>query len=114
LDTPQGENNLPDTARKSIPEYHWKQRQRVLSRGIKPRAEMLSEDGYKRQEYACISGITGKRSHDAILCIVKYDDDYVAERLAREFGELISEVGRNDFLKLYSKAKARYRELQQQ
>ena len=96
----------------TLPIFPWIQRQRVLSRGIRLKPEMLSPEGLKRQEIACITGKTGRRKQDAIWCQVGYDRSYVVEKLARDWGENLTETDRADVLKLITEAKQRYREIE--
>lgn len=106
------ENDSTNSVGNEIPEFPWTQRQRVLSRGIRPKAEMLSPEGFRRQEIACIANHTGKRQQDAIDCIVIYDRSYVVERLARDWGQVLTAIDRSDVLKLITEAKQRYREIE--
>ena len=112
MDTRREQNDNSNRSGNSLPEFPWTQRQRVLSRGIRPRVEMLQERGYHRQEVACIVNQTGKRQQDAIDCIVTYDRSYVVEKLARDWGQILTEIDRADVLKLITEAKQRYREIE--
>ena len=106
------ENDSANTDGNEIPEFHWSQRQRIWLQGITPRAEMLQGGGYRRQELSCITGVTGKRSQDAIWCFVTYDRAYVVEKLAKYWGSVLTEIDRSDVLKLITEAKQRYREIE--
>ena len=112
MDQREHKDDSEHTTGDTLPEFPWVQRQRVLSRGIRPKAEMLSPEGFKRQEIACIANHTGKRQQDAIDCIVIYDRSYVVERLARDWGQVLTAIDRSDVLKLITEAKQRYREIE--
>lgn len=97
-----------------IPEFPWHRKQRIFAKGRKPEPAMLEEGGLTVPEFAHITGVTGKRRQDKIFCQITYDETYVIEKLARQFGEILTGVNRSDVLKLLTKAKERYREIQSQ
>ena len=112
MDQIGNENTGTNSDGNSLPEFPWTQRQRVLSRGIRPRPKMLATEGFKKLENACITKVTGKKKSDAILCYITYDRSYVVEKLARDWGEVLTEIDRSNVLKLITEAKQRYREIE--
>ena len=110
----QGGNGTNDDTGEALPVFSWRNRQRVLSRGIRPIHEMLSDDGHQRLECACITGVTGKRKQDAILCKIVYDREYVVEYFARHLGPILEGTNVSDFRKLSTEAKKRWGEIESQ